>query len=86
MNTPAHILVVEDDRKIAQLVIDYLHEEGYTAQQAHDGALGWSHFRHRTPDLLILDLMLPGMDGLSLCQEVRRGSDVPIIMLTARVD
>ena len=86
MNTPAYILVVEDDRKIAQLLIDYLHEEGYTAQQAHDGELGLAHFRHRTPDLLILDLMLPGMDGLTLCQEVRRASDVPIIMLTARVD
>lgn len=86
MNAPVHILVVEDDRKIAQLVSDYLHEEGYNVQQAHDGALGWASFRHRQPDLLILDLMLPGMDGLTLCQEVRRSSDVPIIMLTARVD
>ena len=86
MNAPLHILVVEDDRKIAQLVSDYLHEEGYTVQQAHDGALGLACFRHRQPDLLILDLMLPGMDGLTLCQEVRRSSDVPIIMLTARVD
>ena len=86
MSTAAHILVVEDDLKIAQLVSDYLHEEGYTAQQVHDGKLGWASFRHRTPDLLILDLMLPGMDGLALCKEVRHISDVPIIMLTARVD
>lgn len=86
MNSAAHILMVEDDRKIAQLVSGYLHEEGHTVQQAHDGTLGWASFRHRTPDLLILDGMLPGMDGLTLCQEVRRSSDVPIIMLTARVD
>jgi two-component system response regulator BaeR len=86
MSTALHILVVEDDRKIAQLVCDYLHEEGYTAQQVHDGTLAWASFRHRTPDLVILDLMLPGMDGLVLCQEMRACSDVPIILLTARVD
>ncbi len=86
MNKPAHILMVEDDLKIAQVVSDYLHQEGYTVEQAHDGLLGLQVFRHRQPDLLILDLMLPGMDGLALCQQVRRCSDVPVIMLTARVD
>ena len=86
MSHKGHILVVEDDLKIAQLVCDYLHEEGYSPQQVHDGTLAWAIFRHRTPDLLILDRMLPGMDGLTLCQEVRRESDVPIIMVTARVD
>ena len=86
MSTASHILVVEDDHKIAQLVCDYLHEDGYTAQQVHDGTLAWASFRHRTPDLVILDLMLPGMDGLALCQEMRGRSDVPIILLTARVD
>lgn len=86
MNPSAHIAVVEDDRKIAQLVCDYLEGEGYTAQPFHDGAQAWTHFRNRQPDLWILDLMLPGMDGITLCQEIRRSSDVPIIMLTARVD
>lgn len=82
----ADVLVVEDDPKIAQVVVDYLHSEGHKAQTAHDGLTAMALIRQRMPDLLILDVMLPGMDGVAICSEVRRISEVPIILLTARVD
>lgn len=86
LNALAHVLVVEDDLKIAQVVLDYLHSEGHHAQTVNDGLAAMALIRDRMPDLLILDVMLPGMDGLTICREVRRLSEVPIIMLTARVD
>lgn len=82
----SHVLVVEDDLKIAQVVVDYLRSEGHSAEAAHDGLAAMALIRQRMPDLLILDVMLPGMDGVAICREVRRVSEVPIIMLTARVD
>jgi len=85
-NPAADVLVVEDDPKIAQVVVDYLHSEGHKAQTAHDGLTAMALIRQRMPDLLILDVMLPGMDGVAICSEVRRISEVPIILLTARVD
>jgi len=85
-NPVADVLVVEDDLKIAQVVVDYLHSEGHSAQTAHDGLVAMALIRQRMPDLLILDVMLPGMDGVAICREVRRISEVPIILLTARVD
>ena len=87
MNTPtAHrILVVEDDAKIAQLLLDYLHNAGYEASAVADGRVAFGQIQARAPDLLILDWMLPGMDGIAICQAVRRSSDLPILMLTARV-
>lgn len=89
MNTTSplsHVLVVEDDPKIAQVVVDYLRSEGHSAQSAQEGLAAMTLIRERMPDLLILDVMLPGMDGVTICREVRRLSEVPIIMLTARVD
>jgi len=80
------ILVVEDDLKIATLLINYLVNEGYTATAAHDGLEGLHLIKERSPDAVILDWMLPGMDGIEVCRAIRRFSDVPIIMLTARVD
>ncbi|HOG45584.1 MAG TPA: response regulator transcription factor [Anaerolineae bacterium] len=80
------ILVVEDEVKIARLVRDYLENAGYRVLTAHRGDEGLALARSERPDLIILDLMLPGLDGLDLCRTVRRDSQVPVIMLTARAD
>jgi two-component system response regulator BaeR len=86
MSPARRILVVEDDARIAQLLLDYLHNEGHSAQALGDGQRALAQIRQAPPDLLILDLMLPGLDGVSLCRAVRQFSAVPILMLTARVD
>lgn len=80
------ILVVDDEPKIARLACDYLEKGGYRAVSAGDGAVALAAARHERPDLVVLDLNLPGMDGLDVCRALRRESDVPIIMLTARVE
>ncbi len=80
------VLIVEDDAKIAQLLVDYLRAAGYQADMEHNGAQGLQRARQSPPDLLILDLNLPGMDGLEVCRALRLRSAVPILMLTARVD
>ena len=81
-----HILVVEDDAKIAALLADYLQAGGYRATCIADGAQALDYLRGNQVDLLLLDLMLPGLDGLELCTAARAFLQVPIIMLTARVD
>jgi two-component system, OmpR family, response regulator BaeR len=86
MTVPAHVLVAEDDPKIAQLLVDYLHAEGHVAQAVADGHEALALLRAAPPALLLLDLMLPGLDGLVVCRELRRFSDVPVMMITARVD
>lgn len=80
----AKILIVEDEQKIARLVRLYLEEAGYSASVIADGSLAVPAFRHERPDLVILDLNLPGTDGLDVCRALRRESNVPVIMLTAR--
>ncbi len=80
------ILVVEDEPKIAKLARDYLERGGYRVLAVGDGATALAAFRRDQPDLVVLDLNLPGMDGLDVCRAIRRESDVPIIMLTARVE
>ncbi|KPF43319.1 transcriptional regulator [beta proteobacterium AAP121] len=80
------VWVVEDDAKIAALLVDYLRHAGFVADSIADGALALERLRARQPSLLILDLMLPGLDGLALCRALRRFCAVPVIMLTARVD
>jgi two-component system response regulator ArlR len=80
---PKRVLVVEDDRKTAELVRLYLERAGYSVDVAHDGCAGLEKARQEEFDLIILDIMLPGMDGLSVCRKVRLESDVPVIMLTA---
>ncbi|MCB9154786.1 MAG: response regulator transcription factor [Caldilineae bacterium] len=80
------ILVVEDEPKIAKLARDYLEQGGYRVLAAGDGTTALATFRRDQPDLVVLDLNLPGMDGLDVCRAIRRESDVPIIMLTARVE
>lgn len=80
------ILIVEDEERLAALVADYLAAAGFRTQIIGDGTkvLGW--VSEQGPDLILLDLMLPGKDGLSLCRELRAESQVPIIMTTARVE
>ena len=78
------ILVVDDELKIVKLVRAYLERVGFTVVTAREGQEALAVFRYERPNLVVLDLMLPGMDGLDVCRAIRRSSDVPIIMLTAR--
>jgi two-component system alkaline phosphatase synthesis response regulator PhoP len=80
------ILVVDDEPKISKLARDYLEQSGFRVLTAGDGVTALAAARHDRPDLIVLDLMLPGMDGLDVCRSLRRESDVPIIMLTARAE
>ena len=78
------VLIVEDDIRIANWVKIYFERAGFSAEVSHDGQSGLALARNLAPDLIILDLMLPRLDGVELCKILRRESDVPIIMLTAR--
>ncbi|MYC30028.1 MAG: response regulator transcription factor [Chloroflexi bacterium] len=78
------VLIIEDDTRIANWVKVYFERAGYSAQVAHDGETGLDLARDLAPDLVILDLMLPRLDGVELCRILRQESEVPIIMLTAR--
>ncbi len=80
------ILVVDDEPRIVKQARDYLERGGFRVVTAADGPTGLALARHERPDLVVLDLNLPGMDGLDVCRALRRTSDVPIIMLTARVE
>ncbi len=80
------ILVVEDELKIARLVRDYLEQAGYSVLTAPDGESGLALWRSQVPDLVVLDLGLPGTDGFDIATAMRRESMVPIIMLTARTE
>ena len=78
------ILVVEDDRNIADLLRIYLEKEGYRVVLAYDGQEGIAAFQRENPDLVLLDIMLPVVDGWNVCKQIRQFSQVPIIMLTAK--
>jgi two-component system alkaline phosphatase synthesis response regulator PhoP len=78
------VLVVDDDEKTVELVKLYLNRDGYKVDTAYNGLDALELARKNHPDLIVLDLMLPGMDGLEVCRTLRQESDVPIIMLTAR--
>ena len=78
------ILIVEDDPKTVDLIRLYLQKDGYRVLTAYDGAAGLQTVREQRPDLVVLDLMLPLVDGLDVCRIIRAESDMPIIMLTAR--
>jgi two-component system alkaline phosphatase synthesis response regulator PhoP len=78
------ILVIDDEPKILQIARDYLENAGYRVIEAGDGQGALQRAQSEQPDLVVLDLGLPGMDGLDVCRQLRRNSDVPIIMLTAR--
>jgi DNA-binding response OmpR family regulator len=80
------ILVVEDEEAIAEAVRARLASEGYEVRVAHDGPQALKAVDDERPDLVVLDLMLPGMDGLEVCREIQRESWIPVLMLTARTD
>lgn len=80
------ILIVEDEPKLAQLLADYLGHAGFQSECLDNGLRVIPWVKNSTPALILLDLMLPGMDGIDICRELRRFSDVPVIMVTARVE
>jgi DNA-binding response OmpR family regulator len=80
------ILIIEDENNIRDVCRRYLEREGFEVLEAGDGDTGWEMFQEHTPDLVVMDLMLPNRDGYQLCQDIRREADTPVIMLTARGD
>jgi two-component system response regulator BaeR len=85
MKDRPHILIVEDEPKLAQLLADYLQADGYACTVVRDGHGAIPALREHEPVLMVLDLMLPGRGGLSICRELRTFSTVPVIMVTARI-
>jgi two-component system, OmpR family, response regulator BaeR len=81
-----HILVVEDEEKIVGLLCDYLGAAGFRTSSQNNGDRVISQVKKDPPDLILLDIMLPGKDGMEICREIRQFSNVPIIMITARVE
>ncbi|MEJ1296508.1 MAG: response regulator [Candidatus Sedimenticola sp. (ex Thyasira tokunagai)] len=86
MSTENHILIVEDEIGLAELLRDYLEAAGYTTTMLHEGQAVVEWVKRHSPDLILLDLMLPGKDGMGICKEVRAFSELPIIMMTARIE
>jgi DNA-binding response OmpR family regulator len=82
----ARVLVVEDDPTVAEVVVRYLEREGYATETVGDGIAAVASARALPPALVVLDLMLPGMDGLEVCRELRSFAPVPVVILTARGD
>lgn len=82
----ATILIVEDEADLANILVDYLTRDGYSATAINDGERASQALRTAPPDLLLLDVMLPGVDGLTLLRELRRHSTLPVILMTARVE
>ncbi|MEW5867223.1 MAG: response regulator transcription factor [Bacillota bacterium] len=78
------VLVIDDEAAIGNMIEEYLEAQGYLVTWAQDGSSGLELFRRTRPDLIILDLMLPGKSGLDVCREVRATSNVPVVMLTAK--
>lgn len=83
---PGTILVVDDEKNIVQLARLYLNNEGFRVEAAHDGKEALEKAKSVRPDLIVLDIMMPEMDGLTVCKELRKTSNVPVIILTARGD
>ena len=84
MSRKTKILVVDDDRHIAELISLYLNKEGYDSREVYSGDKALEEFEAYAPDLVMLDLMLPGMGGYEVCKEIRKLGAVPVIMLTAK--
>ena len=80
------IAIVEDEPKLANLLAGYLEREGFETVRFDDGARALEALLAAPPELVLLDLMLPGLDGMSVCRELRKASDVPVVMITARVE
>jgi DNA-binding response OmpR family regulator len=86
IETTKKILVIDDEEKIVTVLKAYLEQSGYLVVTAADGKVALAVFQREKPDFMILDLTLPGLDGLEVCRAVRRQSNIPILMLTARVE
>ena len=86
MGNSDRILVVDDDAEIRELLTEYLQRNGYRASAVGDGKAMWAAVEKARPNLIVLDLMLPGDDGLTLCRDLRSRSSIPVVMLTARGD
>ena len=84
MNDP--VVIVEDEVKIAELLRDYCEQAGYDTLLFHDGDEAHAWLQHHPARMVLLDLMLPGTDGLAICQDLRKHSDIPVIMITAQVE
>lgn len=82
----AEILVVDDDRHLQDVLEMALSDAGFVVRAAFDGAAGWAAFNARRPDLCVLDVTLPELDGFELCRRIRRAADTPVVMLTSRDD
>ena len=85
-DTAPHVVVVDDEEPLVRLIRRYLEREGYEVSTAHDGAVALDLIRDAEPDVIILDLMLPGLDGLEVARQVRTFSDAYILMLTAKTE
>jgi DNA-binding response OmpR family regulator len=83
-NAPARVLVVEDDRTVAEVVTRYLEREGFAVESVGDGNEALARADAQLPDLVVLDIMLPGLDGLEVCRRLRSRAPIPVVMLTAR--
>ncbi|MHB1316106.1 MAG: response regulator transcription factor [Christensenellales bacterium] len=86
MKDANRVLIIDDDRNICQLIEIYLKNEGYGVSAAYRGDEGLAMIKKDPPDIVILDIMMPGMDGYQVCREIRSAYDIPIIMLTAKSD
>ncbi|MCX7711538.1 MAG: response regulator transcription factor [Clostridia bacterium] len=84
MNSKTKVLVIDDDVNICELIRLYMEKEGYEVMPVHNGIRAVSAFKEFTPNIIILDIMLPGADGWQVCREIRKVSSIPIIMLTAK--
>ena len=82
----SRILIAEDEQDIRQLLVDYLQQSGYTTVAVDNGNDALSQARTEQPDLVLLDVMMPGLDGLEVCRQLREVSHVPVIFITARHD
>lgn len=82
----ATVLIIEDEKELTKVLQAYLEKAGYTVLSAERGDTGLSSWQHHKPDMVLLDLNLPGMDGLDVAKEIRRQGDTPLIMVTARVE
>ncbi|OTA16106.1 response regulator [Xenorhabdus vietnamensis] len=85
-STQHTVLIVEDEPKLGQLLVDYLQSADYQTQWLTRGDKVIAHVQKNHPHIILLDLMLPGLDGLSICREIRKFSDIPIIMMTAKTE
>ncbi len=80
------VLIIEDEQKVAELLADYIRQAGFKYEIEHDGENALTKFKQIKPDIVLLDVMLPGKDGMEICRDIRNRSNVPIIMITARVE